>query len=75
VIVEKDNERYDESRGALVVRAWEYAGRAGTVCERANIIFIYLHIFFFFFFFGDDVVYTSIYASWMGGIMREAKSW
>jgi hypothetical protein len=51
VIVEKDNERYDESRGALVVRAWEYAGRAGTVCERAHIIYIYIHIYFFFFFF------------------------
>jgi hypothetical protein len=50
VIVEKDNERDDESRGALVVRAWEYAGRAGTVCERAHIIYIYIHIYIFFFF-------------------------
>jgi hypothetical protein len=36
---------YCGDRGALVVRAWEEAGRAGTVCESAH------KIYYFFFFF------------------------
>jgi hypothetical protein len=56
-------------RGALVVRAWEEAGRAGTVCESAHKIYI-----FFFFFFLAMMSEKSKYSAWMDGIMREAKS-